>query len=265
MAKLAQLCQTLEELAPLSVQESYDNAGLLVGDTNIEVEGVLCTLDVTESVVEEAITKNCNVIVAHHPLIFSGLKKILNSHWDQRALIRAIKHDVAIYACHTNLDNVLIGGVNAVLADMLKLQHTKPIIAKHDDRVSIPLGSGMIGSLSRSLRTLEFLDFVKQTLAIPVLKHTTIVHESVSTIAVCGGSGRFLLEEAIAHNADILISSDFKYHDFFEANNQITIVDVGHYESERHTIKLLTDFIKNKFANFAVFSTKINTNPVKYY
>lgn len=253
----------LEELAPLDLQESYDNAGLLCGDASKEVTGVLTCLDSTEEVVAEAQQLGCNLIVAHHPIIFAGLKKLTGEHYVGRAIIRAIKNDIAIYAIHTNLDNVLYSGVNERIAKQLDLTEIEVLSPKssHNDT---NIGSGAMGFLPKELGSEEFLDYLKERMNLRVIRHTPILQEKVSKVGLCGGSGRFLLETAREVGCDVFISADFKYHEFFEANGQILVVDIGHFESERFTIELLQAMIQGKFSKFAAYCTKVITNPINY-
>jgi dinuclear metal center YbgI/SA1388 family protein len=331
---IKELTTYLEEIAPLQYQESYDNAGLIVGDDTVPVHGVLVCLDALPEVIDEAISRGCNLVVAHHPIIFKGLKKIDPNHYIGRSIIKAIKHDIAIYAIHTNLDNVLTNGVNQQIAKKLQLQNIRILDPKStletfsvrlsmgDTKAMIeqlnvyckeveiastgmgeitvrglfhahlrkkveaqiresatllgpfkvfPLiqpkeevGSGILGELIAPLSTEAFLTIVKETMELQVIRHTRSVENQIQKIAVCGGSGSFLLPKAIGTGADVYLSSDFKYHEFFEANNQICILDIGHYESEKYTIPLLQQLISRKFTTFAAYCTKVNTNPINY-
>ena len=250
----------LESIAPLHYQESYDNAGLIIGDHQSSVSDVLFCLDATEAVVEEAIGLGCNLIIAHHPIIFRGLKKINGYHYTERAVLKAIKNDIAIYAIHTNLDNVLNHGVNEKIAEKLDLQDVRILRAKEYENI----GSGVIGTLGRSLSLSAFTDHLIERMQLSGLRYTKAVKEEISTVALCGGSGSFLLEDAITAGADAYISADFKYHEYFDANDQIVIFDIGHYESEKFTIELLHQLITGKFSTFAGYCTKVNTNPLNY-
>jgi len=354
----------LEEWAPLTYQEDYDNCGLLVGDENHQATGVLITLDITEAVIEEAQKTGCNLIIAHHPLIFGGIKKITSQDWVGRCITSAIKNDISIYALHTNLDNTR-SGVNGKIAEKIGLENIEilspksdtllklvtfvpsenaedvtealysagagtvgeydkcsfqtegigtfrpsmkahPTIGKLGERKSIqenrievlvpshlqssivkslkmahpyeevayyltPLenknqevGSGIIGLLPDALGTSEFLLKLKSQMNLEVIRHTTHTKATVQKIAVCGGSGSFLLPHAIQQNADVLVSADFKYHDFFEADNQLIIADIGHYESEVFTKELIHDYLSQKFANIAFRLSEVVTNPIIY-
>ncbi len=363
--KIQDVINYLEGWAPLAYQEPYDNAGLLVGDGNSEVAGVLVCLDSTEAVIEEAKKKNCNLIVAHHPIIFSGLKSITGRTYIERALIKAIKNDIAIYAIHTNLDNVLTG-VNKEISDRLGLEnqtilspkkslftklsvfipiekaeqvrqamfdagagkigayencsfnmegygtfkpsneanphigevgkvHEEPevrievlvpnaglgkvvsaMLDSHPyeqvayDLVSLQnenqfVGSGMVGELANSEELMDFLKRVKHTFNAGIVRYTApIGNNKIKKVAVCGGAGSFLLNAAVGVNADIFITADHKYHQFFDADNRIVIADIGHFESEQFTIDCIRRKLMEKFTTFAVHFTEVNTNPINY-
>lgn len=262
MTKLYELTNYLESIAPLHLQEVYDNAGLIVGNPQMDITGVTVCLDSTEEVIDEAIKQGNNVVVAHHPIIFSGLKKITGKNYIERCIIKAIQNNIAIYAIHTNLDNILRRGVNEKIAERLNLQDCK-ILAPKDDK-NTEIGAGIIANLKEPMETTSFLRFVKDKMKADCLKYTEILKDKVYKIAICGGSGSFLLNRAIAENCDIFISADFKYHQFFDSNSQIVIADIGHFETEQFTIDLLVEIISNNFSNFAAQFTKVNTNPVKY-
>ncbi len=260
---IKEIIEYLESLAPLSLQESYDNSGLIVGNRYATVSGVLICLDSTEAVVKEALTKGCNLIIAHHPIIFRGLKTIQGNNYVERVVIEAIKNDIAIYAMHTNLDNIYLKGVNSKICDRLELVNTQILSPKNADNDQI--GAGMIGRLSNPMDTISFLDLVKNRMQASIIRHTKGFNQPIQKVAVCGGSGSFLLYQAMAKGADAFISADFKYHEFFDADGKILIADIGHYESEQYTIQLLFDLITNKFTNFAPYCTETVTNPINYY
>jgi dinuclear metal center YbgI/SA1388 family protein len=363
--KIKEIIQSLETFAPVSLQESYDNAGLIIGNGETECSGIITSLDVTEAVVEEAVKKNCNLIVAHHPIIFKGIKKLNGKNYVERTVISAIKNDVAIYAIHTNLDNVA-EGVNKMIADKLNLTNCKVLlpkentlqklvtfcpvnhaeeirkalftagagaIGKYDEcsfnvdgsgtfragegsnpfvgeigeqhmenetrievifpsflqkkiinalkeshpyeevayyihelqNVQENVGSGLTGELATPVSEKELLEKLKSSFNLSIIKHTSFLEKPVTRIAVCGGAGIFLLPNAIAAAAKVYITSDIKYHEFFDADNRILLCDIGHYESEQFTIDLLTEFLQEKFPNFAVLKTEMNTNPVRYF
>ncbi|NCI48007.1 Nif3-like dinuclear metal center hexameric protein [Sediminibacterium soli] len=359
------IIQALEEKAPVSLQESYDNAGLLTGSPAWACTGVLCTLDATEAVIAEAKEKGCNLVVAHHPIIFGGLKKITGRNYVERTVIAAIKNDIAIYAIHTNLDN-LIDGVNGRIADKLELvnrrillpkeaqllklytfvpeehaeklrsalfaagaghigeyseasfntaglgtfngsEHTNPFVGepgrRHEEKetrveVILPrqrrsavlkalfaahpyeevaydlisllndnqyIGSGLVGELPEPAAEAVFLARLGDVFGLQVIRHTPLLGKPVSKIAVCGGSGSFLTGQAIAAGADVYVSSDIKYHEFFDADNRLVIADIGHWESEQFTTGLLFELLQAKFPTFAVLKSGVKTNPVNYF
>ncbi|GGG98758.1 GTP cyclohydrolase 1 type 2 [Parapedobacter pyrenivorans] len=363
--RLNELTSHLESFAPLDYQEPYDNSGLLVGNPDKEVRQALLSLDCTEAVVEEAIGLGCDVIISHHPIVFKGLKRFTGSNYVERVVMKAIKHDIALYAIHTNLDNVT-GGVNGKIAERLGLQNTRILspksevlrklvvfvpqddaeqvraalfkagagaIGNYDEcsfntvgygtfrageganpfvgapgelhrekevRVEVvfpapmerdilrglfeahpyeevaydvyPLqnshqgvGSGVIGQLGQSLEEAEFLGLLKERLKAKVIRHTDQLGKPVAHVAVCGGAGGFLLSQAIRAGADVFVTADYKYHEFFDAEGKIMITDVGHFESEQFTPQLLLEIIQKKFPTFAVRLTGIDTNPIKYY
>jgi dinuclear metal center YbgI/SA1388 family protein len=363
--KIEQIVNYLESVAPLSLQEDYDNSGLIVGNKKNIIQSALITLDCTEDIVDEAIQKKCNLIIAHHPIIFRGLKKINGKNYIERTIIKAIKNDIAIYAIHTNLDNV-INGVNYKIANLLELQNLsilkpkknqlsnlvfycpkkyassvrkelfdkgagnigfynncsfkftgqgtfKPLLGsnpfigsvgklqqKEEECISLVfpkylqkdiikvlkenhpyeevayqvydlenvyqhIGSGIIGNLSNETTITDFLKQLKLTMSTSCIRYTEPKkRKNIYKVAICGGSGSFLLKDAISADADIFISSDFKYHEFFDAEDKIVIADIGHYESEQFTKELIFDMLKEKFPKFAVQLSKINTNPIKY-
>ena len=362
--KVKEIINFLEHWAPLSLQESYDNSGLLIGERDDEVTSVLITLDITEEVVDEAISSGDNLIIAHHPFIFRGIKRIGNSHWIDRCIRKAIQHQIAIYAIHTNLDNVHTG-VNKKIADKIglinasilqpksstlskltvfvptenkdellkalyeagaghvgnydhcsfqvegtgtfrgndlssptigtpgddeKVNETRieVIVPKHSLRSVLnamktahpyeevayylqelinenqEIGSGMIGQLPKPMSAKEFLTHLKTSMNLHAIRHTELVKDTIERVALCGGSGSFLLGKAIRANADVFITADFKYHDFFEANGELIIADIGHYESEVFTKDLLHDALTENFTKFAFRLSKVDTNPIKY-
>ena len=351
-------------MAPLSLQESYDNSGFIVGNKNEEVASALICLDSTEEVIEEAIKRNCGLVIAHHPIVFSGLKSLTGKNYIERTILKAIKNDVAIYAIHTNLDNVK-NGVNKKIAEKIGLQNlkilnpqkgklsklvffcpikdaqkvknalfeagggsigeydccsfavegfgtfragekTNPYVGnkgelhiENEQRIEMifpnylqvsliralqsshpyeevaydvyrienkwdEIGSGMLGELPESIKTIDFLDGLKTKLGTASVRHTNIIKDEIQRVAVCGGSGSFLLNAALAEQADVFITADYKYHQFFDADGKIVIADVGHYESEQHTPELIQEYLKEKLPNFAAYLSKVNTNPINY-
>lgn len=259
--QIKDILSVLEAAAPPHLQESYDNAGLIVGDPEAEAKGILFCLDSTEAVVREAVEKNCNLVVAHHPIMFRGLKRLNGATYIERTVMQAVRQDVAIYALHTNLDNVHSQGVNAKIAEKLGLSHTRVLAPKPGQT---DIGAGLLGTLPAPVEEKFFLKNLKTALNTRCVRHTALRGTPVQTVAVCGGSGSFLLPEAIKAGADAFVTADFKYHDFFDAEGRLVIADVGHFESEQFTIELLRDIVQEKFHTFALHLTETNTNPVFY-
>ncbi len=361
---IGEIVSYLDKIAPPAYQESYDNARLITGNKHDEAKGILCTLDATEEVIDEAISIGCNLVVAHHPIVFKGLKSITGNNYVERTVIKAIKNDIAIFAIHTNLDHVA-HGVNQKIADKLELFKTKilkpkkeilsklvtfaPIeatekvlsalfdagagkIGEYSDcsflsegigtftpsqkanptlgkkgishresetriEVMMPqylesrvlkalkkahpyeevayfiqklenenqiVGSGMLGELGDPMDEIPFLNFLKNKMELKVIKHTRLLNKPIEKVALCGGAGIFLLNDAKRLGADVFITSDIKYHEFFDAENQILICDIGHYESEIFTKELIMELLSQNFTNIALYLTKIVTNPITY-
>ncbi|MBL4939115.1 MAG: Nif3-like dinuclear metal center hexameric protein [Lutibacter sp.] len=362
--KIKDITACIEEIAPLNYAEDFDNVGLLVGNYNTEVTGVLVTLDTLENIVEEAIEKKCNLIVSFHPIIFSGLKKFNGNNYVERVVMKAIKNDIAIYAMHTALDNSF-HGVNAKICEILELQNNKVLIPqkntikklttysplknaeavrlalfkagagnignydncsyntegfgtyrgnehsnpaigekgklhteneilisvifeKHHeknilaalfkthpyeevafdivplDNLNQEIGIGMVGELTNEKSEIEFLTFLKNKMNAKGIRHSKLLGKPIKRVAVLGGSGSFAIKNAIDTKADIYITSDIKYHEFYKAENKLVIADIGHYESEQFTKNLLVDILTKKFLNFAIILSNKNTNPIYY-
>lgn len=263
--QLKGLIDFLHQIAPSEFQESYDNAGLITGHPDMEVSGVLVCLDAIESVIDEAISLGCNVVVAHHPILFRPIKRLNGYDYVERTLIKAIRNDVAIFAIHTNLDNVYLSGVNGKIAEKIGLENTRILYPKqnqwHDGH---PVGAGLVGMLKEPMQVETFFSSLKERMELQLIRHTSVCKEKIQKVAVCGGAGSFLLPAAMQEGADIFITADYKYHEFFDADNKIIIADIGHFESEKYTIELLYSLIMNNFSTFAAHCTKIVTNPVKY-
>ncbi|MDR1761794.1 MAG: Nif3-like dinuclear metal center hexameric protein [Bacteroidales bacterium] len=255
-----EIIQAIEDFAPLAYQESYDNAGLLIGSPQQEITSALLTIDVTPEVIDEAVTVGANCIIAHHPFIFSGLKHVRGENDVERCVVKAIQYDIAIYAAHTNLDSVFYG-VNYKIAQKLNLQQLH-ILQPTENNSHI--GNGMIGCLEKSMPVRDFLEQVKQTFSCKFLKTSPLCNHVISRVSLCGGSGSFLIEQAKKQKADVFLTADVKYHDFFSAENQIIIVDFGHYESEQFTKDIFYEILNKKFPTFALHFSKITTNPINY-
>ncbi len=361
---IREIISYLESVAPPSYQEAYDNAGLILGHPETIIESALLTLDVTEAVIDEAIETGCKLIIAHHPILFKGIKRINGHTYVERCIIKAIKNDIAIYAAHTNLDSVQ-GGVNSKICEKIGLTNlailspakeqlvklvtfvpeghlekvreslfsigagaigkynnssftgegigtflagadSNPFVGEigeihfeKESRIEIILpkylknsaidalleshpyeevsydiyplenslqdvGSGMIGELAGAEQEIDFLQRIIQIFGSKSIKHTYLLGKPIRKVAVCGGSGSFLLPHAIAAKADIFITADMKYHDFFDAEEKIVIADIGHYESEQFTKELFYEILIKKFPNFALRLSEVKTNPVLY-
>ena len=249
------------ELHP-EYQEDYDNAGFLLGNPEAECNGVLVAVDVTDAVIEEAREKGANLIVTHHPMIFGGVKRITPKDATGRHIIKLIKNDMAVYAAHTNLDN-LKDGVNGILAQVLGLTECH-ILRQLAGQPSPEVGAGMVGCLPYPMPTQAFLEQVKVCLGLPMLRVSDIASPAVSRVAICGGAGSFLIGDAIRQNADIYLTGDMKYHDFQRAEGRITLVDIGHFESEQFSKELIYSIISKKFSNFACFISERGKSFVNY-
>src|ERR1700676_897263 len=259
--KIGDIIQQLESIAAPEYQEDYDNCGLIAGDTTKDCTGILLSLDCTENLVREALEKKCNLIGSHHPLIFRPIILITPENGTGKALIAAIQRDIAIYAIHTNLDNV-ITGVNATIADKLGLGNRKIL---HPKQGSTSIGSGMTGDLKKTISEKQLLKELKETFGIPVVRHSPLIGKAVSRVAICGGAGSFLISNALQAGVGFFISADIRYHEFFGGEGEMVIADIGHYESEQFTVDLLHKVILEKFPNFAVLKSGTITNPVNYY
>ena len=277
MLRIHEIVSAFEAVAPLALQESYDNSGLIVGDRDAEVTRALLCLDCTEAVVDEAIGKGCDLIIAHHPIVFGGLKRFTGGDYVQRTVIKAIQNNIAIYACHTNLDNVLRGGVNERIAQQLGFdveRVLRPIAADFgsfassdgvvDSEVFRTAGAGVLCNLQKPMNVLDFLQHVKERMGAEVVKYTKCDIEVVGKVAICGGAGSFLIGDALRAGADAFITSDVKYHEFFDAQGKMLLCDIGHYESEKYTIDLFSNILSAKFPKFATIFAGTITNPIDY-
>ena len=258
---IKEIISLIEDYAPLKLQASFDNSGLLCGDPERELTSILLCIDVTEEVVKEAIDKGHNLIISHHPLIFSGLKHITPATYVERCVIDAIRHDITIYAAHTNMD-VVSNGVSGRMADKLDLHH-RQILQPEGDPMD-GNGFGIIGELQQPVESMAFLQQIKEIFRCDRLRYTTPHTPFMQRVAVCGGAGASFFKQALARQADIYISGDFKYHDFFLTENRIMVADIGHYESEQFTKEIFYEILTKKISKFAVQFSEINTNPIKY-
>ena len=267
MYKVSDIIGLITDVAPLHWQESYDNSGLLIGDSNAMIDKALLTLDVTEQVIDEAIENSYHLIISHHPLIFKGIKNILNDNTLGRIITKAIKHDISIAAMHTNLDNSYVG-VNNVLATNIGLkglQILRPNNVQNTGDEAQMTGSGMIGEFEEAMSESDFLKLIKEKLNVGALRHSELLGKPIKKVALCGGSGAFLINDAKRCGADVYLTADVKYHEFFDADNEILIVDAGHFETEQFTKQLIADIILKKNPKFAVRISSVKTNSVHYF
>ncbi|MEL6671706.1 MAG: Nif3-like dinuclear metal center hexameric protein [Bacteroidota bacterium] len=258
------IASVLESWAPLPAAESYDNVGLLVGRPDWEVSGIMINLDMTEAVVEEARAKGCNMLVTHHPIWFSGRKRLIGDDYVSRTIMKAIKEDIALYACHTNLDNIRTG-VNQRIADLIGLEKTAFLQPKSQPVEENELGSGMIGELPEALEVPAFLRLIKERFRCGGIRYAEGTGEPIKKVAVCGGSGSFLTRTALKQGADAFVTADITYHKFFDQEESMLLLDIGHYESEQFTSQLIHEFLSEKFPNFAIRLSETYTNPVRYF
>ena len=259
--KIREIIGALEQFAPLSLQDSYDNAGLQIGLTvDAESSGVLLCLDITEEVIDEACEKGCDIIVSHHPLMFRPPKRIAGEDMVQRCIIRAIQKGVNIYSSHTNLDNAP-GGVNYKIADKLKLNGIQPLCPKTEMEGA---GSGIVGLLPEPMDREDFIVLVKETFDAGSVRFNSWTGETVSKVAVCGGAGAFLIPDAISQQADAFITGEIGYHRFFGYDDTIQLMEIGHFESEQYTIDLLEEIIRKACPDLRIEKTEIETNPINY-
>ncbi len=258
--KVRDIANIIEEFAPLSLQASYDNAGLIVGHYDTDVRGIMLAVDLTEDVINEAIERDANMIVTHHPIIFSPLKRLTAANYVERMVELAVRKEVVVYAAHTNLDSAP-DGMSWRLGEMLGLRDMKVLEPTSADG---SCGFGVVGELENELPTEEYIDFVARTLSLSVMRHTTIATPRVKRIALCTGSGGSLMGEVKHSGAELYITADLRYNDFFEGQNSFTTLDVGHYESEFCAIQIIYDILSKKMINFALHKTIFGANPVHY-
>ena len=259
--KIEEVVRTLEHFAPLPLQENWDNAGLQLGLTEAEVSGVLLCLDVTEQVIDEAVSKGCNLVVSHHPLLFRGLKQITGQNDVQRAVMKAIRAGVCVVSMHTNLDNAR-GGVNFKIAERLGLQDVTFFARKTVD--GLEAGSGVVGTLPHPMSSDLFVSFVKQQMEAEHAMCNQLMRKCISRVAICGGAGDFLLDEAVSLGADAFITGEMHYHQYFGYEQRIQICVIGHYESEHFTTEIFRDVIAEKFPGIRILTAETNTNPIIY-
>src|SRR5574344_2101143 len=262
MVKIKDIIDCIEQIAPLSWQESYDNSGLIVGEKDKECKGVYVCLDVFSSSVEKAIEQHCNLIISHHPFIFHSIKKLSEDNQITKILTLAIKNDLSIYACHTNMDSAIVG-VNDVLAKNLGLINIERLVDSENKDANY-LGIGAIGYLQEEIALKDYLNQVKQKLSLPSIRYVGNENKRIKKIAICGGSGISFVNQAIEKNCDCFLTGDVKYHDFLTYENEIIIADIGHFESEQFIKQRIIEIISKKFSNFAPLYLTIETNRVKF-
>ena len=256
--KLREVTAALEHLAPLRLQDEWDNSGLQVGFPEAEIDSVLVCLDITEAVVDEAIAAKCNLIVSHHPLIFKALRQVSDATYQQRCVIKALAAGVSIYSAHTNLDNAP-GGVNHRIAALLGLQKLRWLSPRDGEDA----GSGLVGELPASEPDAAFLARVQRTFGVQCLQHSALDGRQIRRVALCGGAGAFLLHDAVCAGADCFLSGEFHYHDYFE-NQGVLLAELGHYQSEQFTQDLLLEYLHKTCPDLSVRKTSLNTNPIRY-
>ena len=261
---IKEVVNALERFAPLPLQEGFDNAGLQVGLTETqEVSGALLCLDVTEKVVDEAVALGCNLIVSHHPLLFHALKKITGKDDVQRAVVKAIKHDITVVSMHTNMDNAL-GGVNYRIAGKMGLQDIR-FFGPEKLADGVQGASGVIGKLKEPMAARDFLNMVKQRFGVDCIQANQLLHRPISKVAICGGAGAFLLNDAIAEGADAFVTGEMHYHDYFGHEQEIQICVIGHYESEQFTSEIFQEIIQKECPGVKTFIAETITNAICYY
>ena len=259
--KIKQVLDALEHFAPLPLQESWDNAGLQIGLTEAEVSGALLCLDVTPDVVDEAVRRSCNLVVSHHPLLFRGLKQVADLNDVQRTVRRAIMENVAVVSMHTNMDNAR-GGVNWKIAEKLGLSDVEFFAPKTVGDVQG--GSGVTGLLAQPVEARTFIERVKQTFGVECAQCNELLWRPVRKVAICGGAGDFLLDEAIALGADAFITGEMHYHAYFGHEQEIQICVIGHYQSEQFTAEVFRDIIESQCPGVKCCMAETNTNPILY-
>ena len=255
------MLSALEQFAPLPLQESWDNAGLQVGLTEAEVSGALLCLDVNEMIVDEAIRKGCNLIVSHHPLLFRGLKQVSGQDYVQRCVMKAVKNDIVIASMHTNMDNAM-NGVNWKIAERLGLMDCRFFAPKQVNGIEV--GSGVVGTLSQPMSAKDFILEVKKLFGVECAQCNELLQRPVKHVAICGGAGDFLLDDAVLAGADAFITGEMHYHVYFDHEQKIQICVIGHYQSEQYTTEIFRDIINKECPGLRTDIAETNTNPIVY-
>ena len=260
--KIKDVISALERFAPLPLQEGWDNAGLQIGLTETDVSGALLCLDVNEDIIDEAMTKGCNLVVSHHPLIFHGLKRISDADLVERSVMKAIKNDIAIVAMHTNLDNAR-GGVNFRIAHMLGLNGAD-FFSPVRTADGVEGASGVMGTLQQPMEAKAFVDHVKSVFDVQCAQCNQLLSRPISKVAICGGAGDFLLVDAIKAGADAFITGEMHYHVYAGHEQEIQICVIGHYQSEQYTAHLMKEVIDRECPGIKTIVATTNTNPIVY-
>ena len=258
--KISQITEVIERFAPLGWQESYDNAGLIVGRPDDEVHKALLAVDVTEEVLDEAEAEGCDIVLTHHPIIFHALKRFNSADPVQRCVERAIRSRIALYACHTNLDSAP-EGMSWRLAEILGVGNLGVL---QPSEAGEGVGFGVVGELPEAVDTVEFIQFIRRKLGVKVVRSSDTATSAVRRVAVCTGAGASLIGEARRAGADIYITADLKYNDFMTPDKVLTVADIGHFESEYCAIELLFDILSKNLCTFAVRKSERSRNPVNY-
>ena len=264
--KIKQVLSALERFAPLPLQESWDNAGLQLGLTEAEVSGALLCLDVNEAIIDEAISKGCNLIVSHHPLLFRGLKQISGADYVQRCVIKAIKHDIVIVSMHTNMDNAL-GGVNFKIAERLgaTVLNGSAATVFSGSAAEMEKTPFVLAELPTPMEARAFVELVKARFGVQCAQCNALLERPVKKVAICGGAGDFLLPDAIVQGADAFITGEMHYHQYFGYEQQIQICVIGHYQSEQFTSEIFRDIIQKECPGVRTEIAETNTNPIVYF
>ena len=260
--KIKEVTKALERFAPLPLQESWDNAGLQVGLTEAEVSGALLCLDVTCQIVDEAIQKGCNLIVSHHPLIFRKLARLTGEDYVQQAVIKALANSIVIMSMHTNMDNAR-GGVNVKIAEKMGLHTVHFMSTKMVD--GLECGSGVIGEFEEPMAADDFIILLKKAFCVECVEANQLLRRPIKTVAMCGGSGSFLLDEAVEAGADAFLTGEMHYHEYFGREQQIQIAVIGHYQSEQYTSEIFRDIIERECQGVKCFIAETCTNPIMYF
>lgn len=261
--RVAEIIAVLERFSPVEYAESYDNVGLLVGDSEAECKGIILGLDLTLELIEEAERLECNLIITHHPIFFKPLKKLNYQNYEGRLVQALLSKKLHLYVLHTNWDR-MPKGVSYGIANKIGLENLEFIL---NSRINseLTIGYGIWGNLPEPMKTEDFLFKIKELFVCQVIRHSRLVHSQISRIGVCGGSGGFLIEKAYEHELDILLTADLKYHDFFPHKDTLIICDIGHYESEQFAMQEVYEYLQINFLNFAIFESKTCSNPVYYF